>query len=105
MIFCEYTSPIPGNALSWALLAELISTRLAAAGGVVCAAIIAWATEGLAPDCAAAAPPRRPSVSKIVKLVCDKPRNFVVSIIVLFLLISNLGCSEMLHQRMAFAST
>src|ERR1700693_1037332 len=94
MIFCEYASPIPGSALSCALLAELISTRLEAAGGVVCA-IIAWATEGLAPNTVVAAPPRRPSVSRMVKLFCDKPLNFVVSIIVLFLLVSNLGCSEM----------
>jgi hypothetical protein len=70
---------------------------------VVCA-IIAWVTEGMAPNCAAAAPPTRPNVSRMVKLFCDKPLNFVVSIIVLLLLIANLGCSEMLHQRKAVAS-
>jgi hypothetical protein len=58
----------------------------------------------MAPNCAAAAPLRRPNVSRMVKLFCDKPLNFVVSIIVLLLLISNLGCSEMLHQRKAVAS-
>src|ERR1700730_2663916 len=103
MIFCEYASPIPGSALSCAFVAELISTRLAAAGGVVCATM-AWVTEGLAPNCAAAAPPRRPNVSRMVKLFCDRPLNFVVSMIVLLVLISNLGCSEMLHQWKAVAS-
>jgi hypothetical protein len=65
MIFWEYASPIPGSALSCAFVAELISTRLAAAGGVVCATM-AWVTEGLAPNCAAAAPPRRPNVSEML---------------------------------------
>jgi hypothetical protein len=40
----------------------------------------------------------------MVKLFCDTPLNFVVSMIVLLFLISNLGCSEMLHQRKAVAS-
>jgi hypothetical protein len=60
---------------------------------------MAWMTEGLAPNCAAAAPPRRPNVSRMVKLFCDTPLNFVVSMIVLLFLVSNLSCSEMLHQR------
>src|SRR5579859_5229203 len=101
MIFWEYTSPIPGSALNWSLVAELMSTKLDAAGGLVCA-IMAWMTEGVAPNCAAAAPPRRPNVSRMA--LCDMLLNFVVSMIVL-LLIANLGCSEMLHQRKPIAST
>src|SRR5579859_3163922 len=101
MIFCEYTSPIPGSALSWSLVAELISTKLDAAGGFVCA-IMAWMTEGVAPNCAAAAPARRPNVSRMA--LCDMLLNFVVSMIVLLLLIANLGCSEMLHQPKPSAS-
>src|ERR1700722_11454655 len=62
-----------------ALLAELISTRAGAAGGVVCA-IMAWTTDGLAFSCAVATPPRRPNVSRMVRLFCDRTLNFALNI-------------------------
>jgi len=42
MIFCEYASPIPGSALSWSFVAELISIKAeveAAAAGFAVAAL------------------------------------------------------------------
>src|SRR5271156_3510219 len=98
MIFCEYTSPIPGSALRSALLAVLMSTRAVAAAGVV-GAIMACAIDGLAPS--AAAPPIRPSVNKIVRLFCEK---FLLRIIVPPCPVSSLRRNDhdpvraMLHQ-------
>src|SRR6476660_2941877 len=35
MIFCEYASPIPGSACSWSFVAELMSSKSAAADALI----------------------------------------------------------------------
>src|ERR1700678_2227718 len=100
MIFCEYTSPIPGSALRSALLAELMSTSAAAAGGGVCA-IMAWPMEGRAPYWAMAAPPTRPNASRMVRVFCDRPCNFPVIIVLspdLFLVAAQCYTNRSLHD-------
>src|SRR5271156_548316 len=60
---------------------------------------MAWTLDGLAPNCAMAAPPSSPRANKIVRLLCSRLLKFVVSII--FLLVSDLRGRE--KPQCAFA--